>query len=98
MQRTMGLIQLLRFVFSDQAPLWARIVAVIAIGYTIMPFTWGPLGVLDNIVVPLLSLGLIQYVFNRRRSPGIVEDEEGADNRYVVDTDYRIIDDSEDSR
>ena len=99
MQRIASLIQILRFVFSPQAPRWAKVLGVIAIAYTIMPFTWGPLGIFDNIVVPLLSLGLIQYAINRTRTsgPSGTEFQQRDDSGYVVDTDYRVIDASDDT-
>jgi hypothetical protein len=102
MQRVASLIQILRFVFSKETPLLARIVGVVAIGYTLMPFTWGPLGILDNLVVPLLAFGLIRLVLNRSASvPRAGEDSERAKecSGEVIDVDYRMIsDDMEDLR
>ena len=101
MQRLTSLIQILTFVFSKEAPLLARIAGAVAIGYTLMPFTWGPLGILDNVVVPLLSVGLIRLILKRSAAWSRTQDGAERDpkqSRDVIDADYRMVsNDSEDS-
>jgi hypothetical protein len=100
MQRLAILIQIVRFVFDPKAPLLARIAGMFAIGYTLMPFTWGPLGILDNIVVPLLSLGLIQFLLNRNSSVRRSGEDTGLaskDLEDVIDADYHVVRDESDA-
>ena len=99
MQRLATLIQIVRFVFDPEPPLLARIAGMFAIGYTLMPFTWGPLGILDNILVPLLSLGLIRFLLGRSTSVHRSGEDRGPENEDlgdVIEADYRVVGDEPD--
>ena len=90
---------MVRVVFDPEAPLLARIVGMFAIGYTLMPFTWGPLGILDNILVPLLSLGLIQFLLRRGSPVRRSGEDTGLENEDlgdVIEADYRMVRDEPD--